>query len=202
MPGKVFIASMNLRGKWAACPENTTRVNVTSAQRKDHPFRLAFSPMTPIVNKYKGYYCFENYWQSGKRYPDIPARKVTDWWKSQTKGKRRYPDGKNKPVLHANFPHISQNLGYIDSRKQVYVPEYYNLIHNNSVLLDLKKRLSLGESFTVYDFDGIRDDTGNPTSTEVNVELLKEKILDTRTPFGHGYIVAGAIKGLKPQDYL
>ena len=100
---------MNLRGAWAPCPENTTRVNVTSAQRKDHPFRLAFSPMTPIVNKYKGFYCFENYWQSGKRYPDIPD-KTTDWWKKQTKGKRRYPDGKNKKVLYAKFPHINDNL--------------------------------------------------------------------------------------------
>ena len=67
MTGKVYIASMNMRGSWATCPENTTKVNVTSAQRKNHRFRLAFSPMTPIVNKYKGYYCFENYWQSGKK---------------------------------------------------------------------------------------------------------------------------------------
>lgn len=202
MPGKVYIASMNLRGAWAPCPENTTRVNVTSAQRKDHPFRLAFSPMTPIVNKYKGFYCFENYWQSGKRYPDIPAKTITDWWKKQTKGKRRYPDGKNKNVLYAKFPHINDNLGYIDSRKQVYVPEYYELIKDNSVLIDLKNRLNSGESFTVYDFDGIRDNNGNPTSAEVNLELLQDKILDTRTPFGHGYVVAAAILDINPELYL
>jgi hypothetical protein len=29
--GKVYIASMNLRGKWAEKPENTIAVNVTSA---------------------------------------------------------------------------------------------------------------------------------------------------------------------------
>ena len=202
MPGKVYIASMNLRGAWAPCPENTTRVNVTSAQRKTHPFRLAFSPMTPIVNKYKGFYCFENYWQSGKRYPDIPAKTITDWWKKQTKGKRRYPDGKNKNVLYAKFPHINDNLGYIDSRKQVYVPEYYELIKDNSVLIDLKNRLNSGESFTVYDFDGIRDNNGNPTSAEVNLELLQDKILDTRTPFGHGYVVAAAILDINPELYL
>ena len=202
MPGKVYIASMNLRGTWAPCPENTTRVNVTSAQRKNHPFRLAFSPMTPIVNKYKGFYCFENYWQSGKRYPDIPAKTITDWWKKQTKGKRRYPDGKNKNVLYAKFPHINDNLGYIDSRKQVYVPEYYELIKDNSVLIDLKNRLNSGESFTVYDFDGIRDNNGNPTSAEVNLELLQDKILDTRTPFGHGYVVAAAILDINPELYL
>ena len=198
----VYIASMNLRGTWAPCPENTTRVNVTSAQRKDNPFRLAFSPMTPIVNKYKGFYCFENYWQSGKRYPDIPAKTITDWWKKQTKGKRRFPDGKNKNVLYAKFHHINDNLGYIDSRKQVYVPEYYELIKDNSVLIDLKNRLTSGESFTVYDFDGIRDNNGNPTSAEVNLELLQDKILDTRTPFGHGYVVAAAIMDINPELYL
>lgn len=198
----VYIASMNLRGTWAPCPENTTRVNVTSAQRKDNPFRLAFSPMTPIVNKYKGFYCFENYWQSGKRYPNIPAKTITDWWKKQTKGKRRFPDGKDKKVLYAKFPHINDNLGYIDSRKQVYVPEYYNLIKDNLVLIDLKNRLASGESFTVYDFDGIRDNNGNPTSAEVNLELLQDKILDTRTPFGHGYVVATAIMDINPELYL
>jgi len=198
----VYIASMNLRGTWAPCPENTTRVNVTSAQRKDNPFRLAFSPMTPIVNKYKGFYCFENYWQSGKRYPNIPAKTITDWWKKQTKGKRRFPDGKDKKVLYAKFPHINDNLGYIDSRKQVYVPEYYNLIKDNLVLIDLKNRLASGESFTVYDFDGIRDNNGNPTSAEVNLELLQDKILDTRTPFGHGYVVAAAIMDINPKLYL
>jgi len=198
----VYIASMNLRGVWATCPEGTTRVNVTSAQRKNNKFRLAFSPMTPIVNKYKEYYCFENYWQSGKRYPDISSNTITDWWKKQTKGKRRFPDGKNKNVLYAKFPHINDNLGYIDSRKQVYVPEYYNLIKDNSVLTDLQNRLTSGESFTVYDFDGIRDNNGNPTSAEVNLELLQEKILDTRTPFGHGYVVAAAILDINPELYL
>ena len=198
----VYIASMNLRGVWATCPEGTTRVNVTSAQRKNNKFRLAFSPMTPIVNKYKGYYCFENYWQSGKRYQDISSKSVTAWWKKQTKGKRRFPDGKNKLVLHATFPHISENLGYIDSRKQVYVPEYYNIIKDNPILLDLQNRLSMGENFTVYDFDGIRNDNGNPTSAKVTIELLQEKILDTRTPFGHGYIVASAIMNINPELYL
>lgn len=202
MSGKVYIASMNLRGTWATSPPNTKKVNVTSAQRKDHKFRLAFSPMTPIQNKYKGYYCFENYWQSGKRYQDIDSKKVTDWWKKQNKGRRRYPDGKGKQVLYAKFPHISENLGYIESRKQIYVPEYFNLIKNNPVLIELKKELSNGTNLVVYDFDGIRNDDGTPTCKKVTLELLREKILDTRYPFGHGYIVAGALLGINPEAYI
>ena len=202
MSGKVYIASMNLRGTWATSPPNTKKVNVTSAQRKDHKFRLAFSPMTPIQNKYKGYYCFENYWQSGKRYQDIDSKKVTDWWKKQNKGRRRYPDGKGKQVLYAKFPHISENLGYIESRKQVYVPEYFNLIINNPVLIELKKELSNGTNLVVYDFDGIRNDDGTPTCKKVTLELLREKMLDTRYPFGHGYVVAGALLGINPEAYI
>ena len=38
----------------------------TETQSKKSKYRLAFSPMTPIKGGYKGYYCFENYWQSGK----------------------------------------------------------------------------------------------------------------------------------------
>ena len=202
MSGKVYIASMNLRGTWATSPPNTKKVNVTSAQRKDHKFRLAFSPMTPIQNKYKGYYCFENYWQSGKRYQDIDSKKVTDWWKKQNKGRRRYPDGKGKQVLYAKFPHISENLGYIESRKQVYVPEYFNLIKNNPVLIELKKELSNGTNLVVYDFDGIRNDDGTPTCKKITLELLREKMLDTRYPFGHGYVVAAAISGINPEEYI
>jgi len=41
-------------------------INVTSAQGKENPNRKAFSPMTEIEGGYKGYYCFENYWQAGK----------------------------------------------------------------------------------------------------------------------------------------
>ena len=41
--GKVYIASMNLRGELASLPLDCKRINVTSAQSKT--YRLAFSPM-------------------------------------------------------------------------------------------------------------------------------------------------------------
>ena len=54
--GKIYIASMNLRGKWATKldPESMT-LNVTSAQGKLNQDRLAFSPMTEIPGG-----CFRN----------------------------------------------------------------------------------------------------------------------------------------------
>ena len=54
MTGKVYIASMKMRGKWAERPENTKIINVTSAQGKNNLFRRDFSPMTG--KEYKGFY--------------------------------------------------------------------------------------------------------------------------------------------------
>lgn len=56
MKGKIYIASMNLRGKWATPIDfDSIKVNVTSAQAKLSKNRIDFSPMTPIENGYKGY---------------------------------------------------------------------------------------------------------------------------------------------------
>jgi len=79
--GKVYIASMKMRGAWAPVPENCLRINVTSAQSKSSAYRLAFSPMTQTG--YKGFLCFENYWQSAKRYEGLTSEKdlyVQDKW--------------------------------------------------------------------------------------------------------------------------
>ena len=96
----VYVASMNMRGKWAVAPDGCKKINVTSSQAKKSKYRLAFSPMTPIEGGYKGFYCFENYWQSGKRYDGIiDVDKQLEWWKTQEKGRRRYPLGKNKKIL-------------------------------------------------------------------------------------------------------
>jgi len=36
----------------------------------------------------------------------------------------------------------------------------------------------------------------------VTKEMLKEKLNDPSFPFGHGYVVAAAILGLTPEDYV
>ncbi len=203
--GKVYIASMNLRGKWYPLPENFERINVTSAQAKNSIFRKTFSPMTPITDGYKGYYCFENYWQSGKRYEDMDKseiNKLIKWWKDVKKAHRRYPYSKKNKVIYAKFDEIEEKLDYISSRKKVYVPEYYELIKNNNVLDKLKENIKNGINYVVYDFDGPRTKDGEPSIMEINKNNLKEKINDTSYPFGHGYIVAGSLLGIIPKDYL
>ena len=73
--GKVYIASMNLRGaRGVKIDPESLNLNVTSAQAKLSLDRRDFSPMTPIEGGYKGYWNFESRWQSGKIFEGLMRR--------------------------------------------------------------------------------------------------------------------------------
>ena len=120
----------------------------------------------------------------------------------EAKANRRHPKTKGKTVLgaqHRSFP--DQLLGYVDSRKKVYVPDYYKHIEHGARLGDHRASLATGRDIVVFDFDGPRDESGQPLCKELTLDLLKEKIGDTTVPFGHGYVVAAAIAGIAPDEY-
>lgn len=203
MSGKVYIASMNLRGEWAPSHAGTIKVNVTSAQGKNNKNRLDFSPMTHIEGGYKGFWNFESFWQSGKVFDGIEEKKVKNFWKNVKQPKRRYPGSKGKNVLYARFEHKpEEKMDYITSRKKVYVPLYFDLMKDKEMSLFWKKQVENGKDIVVYDFDGPRLSNGKVTLLEVTLDLLREKINDTSFPFGHGYIVAGWFKGIIPEQYI
>jgi hypothetical protein len=197
--GKIYIASMNLRGTRALpIDANSLKLNVTSAQRTLSLDRRDFSPMTPIEGGYKGYWNYESRWQSGKIFEGIDEKMSKDWWKAQTKPKRRFPKGKGKTILCARFEGYEDNgdMDYVTARKTVYVKEYYDLIKDRERTLYWKKLLEEGQSITIYDFDGPRTEDKGVTCLELNEDLLKDKINDLKFPFGHGYIVACALTGI------
>lgn len=202
MEGKIYIASMNMRGVWADPIENSIKINVTSAQGKKNRNRIDFSPMTEIVNGYKGYWNFESYWQSGKVYENIPHEITKKWWLDLKEPKRRYPNSKDKKVLYALFEGNDEKIDYITSRKKIYVPEYYNLIKDKEMLKYYQYMLNKGFNLTIYDFDGPRTIEGNVLCLELTKDLLIEKINDPIFPFGHGYIVAASINGINPNEYI
>ena len=109
--------------------------------------------------------------------------------------------GKNRVLhaKHARFP--GQELGYVESRKKVYVPDYYERIKNNAHLRTLREK-HREQCVVVYDFDGPRHADGAPAIEEVTVEMLKRRINDERFPFGHGYVVAAAMAGILPEEYV
>lgn len=198
--GKIFIASMNLRGKRAEKPDpSCLTLNVTSAQHTNSQERHDFSPMSEVKGGYKKYYCFENYWQSCKVFEGIPHETSQKWWLSLKKPKRRYPQGKGRKVLYTKFN--GKKLNYVDSRKQIYVPEYYQLIQGTTSLNKWKKLYDNGACIVIYDFDGPRSENGDPICLELTCELLIDKINNLTFPFGHSYIVGATLIGLKPTDY-
>lgn len=199
MLGQVSIASMNMRGKWATKPSKTVIVvNATSAQSTSSQYRRDLSPMTE--RRYKGYWNFEHYWQAGKVYADINKEAYKKWWKDQTSAKRRYPGSKGMKVLHAQFD--GEEMDYVTSRKKVYVPEYEILVRDTKSIRELTELVKNGVDVVVYDFDGPRTDSGDVSCCEVDVELLTQKINDTRFPFGHGYVVAALIAGIDSSSYI
>ena len=210
LPGTVYIASMNMRGQWADCStiENRIVINVTWAQAKNNINRLDYSPMTPIAGGYPGgttgqvgsFWNFESYWQAGKVYAVIPRETTLNYWLKCKEAKRRYPGSKGKQVLYAEFN--GKRYDYVESRKQIYVPEYYNLIKNKQSVRDYREQLRRGKNIIVYDFDGPRTANGGLQCLPVELALYEEKISNTAHPFGHGYVVAGTIAGLLPDAYI
>jgi len=201
MAGRVYVASMNLRGQWAQAPVGAVKVNVTSAQRLDSKNRRDFSPMTH--EPYEGFWNFEAFWQSGKVFEGIDEEKVKTFWHKVSEAKRRYPGSKGKKVLYARFEHApEEKMDYVTSRKKVYVPRYFELMKNKEMALHWKKQVEEGKDIVIYDFDGPRQIDGGVSCVEVTKELLCEKINDTRFPFGHGYVVAAWMKGMCPEEYV
>ena len=203
MTGKIYIASMNMRGKWAdpIC-DNYIKINVTSAQAKKSKNRINFSPMTEIQGGYNGYWNFESYWQSGKVFENIPIETTKKWWRELKEPKRRYPKSKGKKVLYALFDDNDEKMDYVTSRKKVYVPQYYDLIKDKDIIEEYKQILMTGKNIIIYDFDGPRHINGNVLCLELTNDLLIDKINDTRHPFGHGYIVASCINTIHPSNYI
>lgn len=197
----VYVASMNMRGKRAPPPSSEyLKVNTTSAQATASQYRKDFSPMSQT--NYKGFFCFENYWQSGKVYDGLDQQKVQEWWRSQTSGKRRLPQGKGRKILYAKFHDRDDKLDYIQSRKQIYLPEYWNLVKDTVSIKKLKNHLLGGESIVLYDFDGPRDNYKEPLCLKASVDIIKEKLNDETFPFGHSYIIASILLGISVDDLI
>ena len=60
MAGKVYVASMNMRGKWADCSyiDNHIKINVTSAQGKTNLNRLSqIKSNSNLLNKLTQFGC-------------------------------------------------------------------------------------------------------------------------------------------------
>jgi len=208
----VYVAAKNMRGVWANCShlQEPYKVDVTSAQALQAPFRKAFSPMhmgEPYISLEEGSFPnFEAYWQSLKVLDGQDEKEHKKWWKTINKARRRHPalSGKRPSRVvgakHKRFP--GETMGYVESRKKVYVPDYYNMVKDKEMTAFLKTaRANSTRNIVVYDFDGPRDEKGAPLCEKVTIEMLRERINDVSKPFGHGFVVAAMVAGIGPEAY-
>lgn len=235
MAGQVVIAGIPRRGTPGPHPnrEGYNRVNVTSGSRfviSPGYYASSLSPLylgPVVVDDGVGFVTherFENYWQSGKVYPQLghtdadgnPNEKWHRWRKELASRLRPTKDGRGKgirtPREVANLKrahkqkripcwkpaysyHNGKKLDYVDSRKQIYVPTYLSLIRATTELRLLKERVQDGENIMILDFDG-PDPAQYPNGLPVTVDTLRERLHDEERPFGHGYVVAAELAGV------
>ena len=74
---------------------------------------------------------------------------------------------------------------------------YAGLVKTQPAFRELKQLVDKGGKYQILDLDGPTDQP----SHLVTVDLLKQKINDTTSPFGHGYVLAGLLCGIEPPEY-
>lgn len=223
MAGTVYVARKQRGHKHPTRPGCIT-IDVTTASRKklgNDVFARDVSPLFlgPVTDPSDGMQAcrFENLWQYNKVYPQLghldSHGQLTEKWQAwRAAGFQLTRNGKGirtPPQVQALKRRCQQwapafaqwrgqALGYIDSRKQVYVPVYYDLIKDSAVVHHLQALVAEGQDIIILDYDGPR----LPDSLEVSVDSLRQYLNDPAAPFGHGYVVAAAAAQLPPTLWL
>lgn len=131
----------------------------------------------------------------------------------QNKDAVRYPVGfhhRHKCLFATVKTDPIIKLDYVQSRKEIYLPIYCNLVKKQQQFKDLKKMLSEGKNLLILEVDGPReeslpyykskykvsDDFIDKDSIEVNLENMKIMLNDSKHAFGHGYCLGLALLDL------
>ncbi len=103
----------------------------------------------------------------------------------------------------------TEQLLYIEGRKEIYLPVYCTLVKRVSTFDKLRKKLANGENLLIIEVDGpheesmnyyrenygVSDDFIQKNTMLVTEENIKIMLNDTKHPFGHGYCLAMALLG-------
>jgi len=102
-------------------------------------------------------------------------------------------------------------IGYIESRKKIYIPIYLESVVKEKLFEELKNRLEKGENLLILEVDGphqeslsyykvkykVTDDFIVDSTVLATEENLKILLNDTKHPYGHGYCLAMALLDIK-----
>ena len=101
-------------------------------------------------------------------------------------------------------------LNYVDSRKQIYLPVYCELVEKQPLFKKLKEKLNKGINLLIIEVDGPHEEdldyykekyncgddfivNHTMLATEQNLKIM---LNDTKRAFGHGYCLASALLDL------
>jgi hypothetical protein len=98
----------------------------------------------------------------------------------------RYPMGRGSKPLYSLWD--GQKLGYVDARKQIYIPLYSNAVKDTPAFAKLKEIYKSTEFLVLQDFDA---HNLNVIGYDINKLIDNDKI-----KVGHGYVLAMMLLGL------
>lgn len=142
------------------------------------------------VELYSGYVSknVENGWQFSKvykKYLGEDGLPNEDYWKWAEKGwndsyAHRYPAGKGSIPEYAFWN--GSKLGYIEARKQIYIPLYQQAVKDTEVFKKLKELYQTNGSITLFDYDGY-------DYLKLGYDL-NDVLHDASRKMGHGFVLA------------
>jgi hypothetical protein len=107
--------------------------------------------MTNRDGGFRGFFNFEAFWQSRKKWEGIPWETSVQWWRCIDAPKRRYPKGKT--VEWAQSEESDERIDYITSRKKIYVPLYHEYVVDTPSI-EKWKELAATQDIVVYGSGG------------------------------------------------
>lgn len=155
------------------------------------------------VNCYDGFIAknVENAWQYSKVYREFvdgnnnPRPSYFDWrnkgWNNDFA--KRYPLGRGRTPLYSYWKvgDEYQKLGYIESRKKIYMPAYASAVVKTDAYKRLEEMLDSGIDIALADFDGY--DFLGMNMTYKDVVNNPDRIM------GHGFVIAMCLKGIEKE---
>jgi hypothetical protein len=216
----IWVGSRPGRGKGHDYPvqENTLRIDVSSGSMKKID-NLSMKNLSPLllgpVYDLEGneYIRFENLWQYNKVYPQLghwdPIREepTTKWYEWRNKGMTKVKNGKGirTPDEISKLKKIgswkpigawwnNKLLGYIDSRKQIYIPKYIEAIKKSEEYQVLENMVAKGTKILIIELDGPNLDEF-PNGLLVTEKSINDALHNEKYPYGHGYVIAAQLAG-------
>ncbi len=174
-------------------PETAITINTTSHSKN---WSSGLSPFfCGPVDLYNGYVSknVENAWQYSKVYEYYaeddkePGERYFKWAKDGWDSVRavRYPMGKGAKPMYSYWD--GKKLGYIDARKEIYIPLYAKAVQKTSAFQQLKKMSEEPGDLYLWDFDGYNH--------RVLGYSFQQVINDPIKTMGHAFVIAMLLEG-------